>query len=593
MKKASYKWKLKRSLSFRIFFLCFLFLIIPLVVHTFFLYREEYEEALNDTFSSLFLFSRDRAYFLEEILEKEKNLFTLFSEEIPSLSPDSFLEERAKLFSIPFLFLVEKRGGQWRITHGSLKEGIGKLFPLFPERLEETLFVPSKKQRGAYFLKKITEQRYIGAFFSFSWLVHKLHLKSLPFKVELSLLGPNQEVFFSTSSSLQGKLFQEKGTAFPGIYLEVFPGKNSSFFFRQKASSLAVISPIKNTGFQLMASSSREEIKQIQINRYIKNFIQLFLLLFFLGGGITYLFLFLFTKPLKKLFVSMQRVEAGDLSARFTKDRWGFEINLLGEYFNKMMEAMISHQKQAQKEALQRNLLQRELFLAHQIQKGLLPQNLKEVSSMKIATFFSPSFHMGGDFYDFFEIEKGIFLFYIADISGKGMEAGLYALTLRSYVRGAAKGKKDLKELLPLVNELFLQDTEKDSVFATCWMGIYEEKTGILSYACLGHPPAYLIRKAKIEELKTEGLALGVQKEIFEVKIEKVQKKDILFFFTDGLFEAENEKGEFYTLNRLKAYLFSQKEKPLEELMKNLQQELQSYQKEKKDDTAAMALYFH
>ncbi len=558
------------------------------MIHTLFLYKEEYQDNVQDTFSLLSLFSEDKALSLQKALEDKEKLLSFFIEEMPSSSVDSFLQTRAKAFSIPLLFLVEKQEAAWIVTQASQVQKIGKNYTFFFQNGGENFFLTTKT--GGILGKKIGEGRYIGAFFPFSWFLEQLSLKKLHPGFEIVFLSSKEEALFSTFAPLQGLLFQKRGEASTGIYLEKYEKQKNSFFFTDKEPFLATIYPVKGT-LSFMGVVSEAKIKEIHVFRYIKNFVKLFLFLVFIGGGLTYLFLFLFTKPLKRLFTCMQKVQGGDLSTRFTKDKWGFEINLLGEYFNDMMQAIVTHQEEAARQSLQRKLLERELFLAHEIQKGLLPHFSSKLP-IQVATFFSPSFHMGGDFYDLFELEKGKTLFYIADISGKGLEAGLYALTLRSYMRGASKGKKELKDLLYSVNELFLQDTEKASVFATCWVGIYEEKAELLTYASLGHPPAYLIRKEKVEELITHNLALGVQKESFIVKTEKIQKKDMLFFFTDGLFEAEKEKGDFYSLSRLKTYLFSQRGKSPKELIKNLQKEIEEYQKEKRDDVAAMALYF-
>lgn len=99
-------------------------------------------------------------------------------------------------------------------------------------------------------------------------------------------------------------------------------------------------------------------------------------------------------------------------------------------------------------------------------------------------------------------------------------------------------------------------------MFVTAWLALYDAKTRQLTYCSQGHPPAFLIRDGKIEDLFTQGIALGAQKlDAVTVKHILLRPQDLLFLYTDGIIEAHNPQGKMFGQKQLREFLLKTSEK--------------------------------
>lgn len=202
-------------------------------------------------------------------------------------------------------------------------------------------------------------------------------------------------------------------------------------------------------------------------------------------------------------------------------------------------------------ETAQRERLNREIEIAREVQERLFPQDLPKIKGLDYYGGCRPALGVGGDYYDFFELEHGKFGIAIGDVSGKGIGASLMMASLQASLRGQAiHFDDDLATLMSNVNRL-VYETSTSNRYATFFYSQYDPKTRKLTYVNAGHNPPFLFRKTdedyELLRLDEGGAVVGMlppmlinysQGEI------QMQSGDLLIGFTDGISEAMNPQDE-------------------------------------------------
>jgi serine phosphatase RsbU (regulator of sigma subunit) len=208
--------------------------------------------------------------------------------------------------------------------------------------------------------------------------------------------------------------------------------------------------------------------------------------------------------------------------------------------------------------SLMRQSIEQELRVARSIQQALLPQGLPQLEGWQITPYYQPAREVGGDFYDFFELEDGRLGVVEGDATGKGMPAALVASATCSMLRAVAQalGSSSAGEVLSRVNETLLARIPSN-MFVTCFYAILEPESGSLSYANAGHDMPYLRRRSgQAEELMARGMPLGLMPGMgYEEKKTILQAGEAALFYSDGLVEAHDPKGEMFGFPRLRALI--------------------------------------
>ncbi len=265
-----------------------------------------------------------------------------------------------------------------------------------------------------------------------------------------------------------------------------------------------------------------------------------FLAVIIFGGSITTILVRRMAKPLRELDGVIAEVEKGDLSARYTSDKLGFEINILGAHFNKAMDSVS------------------ELHIGHEIQKSLFPKKLPSAPGVETGAGIHFAKQVGGDFYDLFVHGKQLHIT-IADASGKGVGACLYSLQVRSMLRSFSS--VSLEESIISTNNLFCEDTGDTGSFVTAWVGRYDHHSHTLEYFSCGHPHALLFREGQVIELSTPGIALGtIPFTSLQTSRIKLEREDLLILFTDGVIEARLDNGKMFGKEALIAAIHENKD---------------------------------
>ncbi len=200
--------------------------------------------------------------------------------------------------------------------------------------------------------------------------------------------------------------------------------------------------------------------------------------------------------------------------------------------------------------------IQRDLNVAREIQKGILPQVFPpypDRTEFDIFASMVAAKEVGGDFYDFFMIDNDRLGFVIGDVSGKGIPAAIFMAVSRTLIRATGLKGMSAGECLFFVNNLLCNESVS-CMFVTVFYGILNTKTGELEYANAGHNPPYILKNSGgIQMLESTGdIVLGVfEDKQFATKNIQLQPQDGVLLFTDGVTEAFNLKNEVYGEPRL------------------------------------------
>ena len=203
-------------------------------------------------------------------------------------------------------------------------------------------------------------------------------------------------------------------------------------------------------------------------------------------------------------------------------------------------------------EARERERIEQELRVARQIQQRLLPETIPELEGWRIATYYGPATEVGGDFYDFLELEDGCLGLVVGDATGHGMPAALVMATTRSVLRAVVQSSESPGEVLARVNEALVADVPP-STFVTCFYGILDPKSGHFRYANAGHNLPCRRHDGQVEELRARGVPLGLMPGTdYEEKEAVLETGDCILFYSDGLVEAHNPQREMFGFPQLR-----------------------------------------
>ena len=219
----------------------------------------------------------------------------------------------------------------------------------------------------------------------------------------------------------------------------------------------------------------------------------------------------------------------------------------------------------------ERKTFERELALAHETQRNLLPHSLPQFGDFQIRAFSEPTRYVGGDFYDFLEPRSGELLGVLADVSGKGIPAALLSSLLQGALDMECRTTASLGKVLDRVNKFLYQRSHSNN-FATLFLfSLTPEGKG--EYVSAGHNPVYLFRadSGDIDELTSDGLILGAfDFASYNSQPLQLNPGDVLVVYSDGVTEADNPEGEMFGEERLRNIIQSEAAAGVEVLKKQI-----------------------
>lgn len=254
-------------------------------------------------------------------------------------------------------------------------------------------------------------------------------------------------------------------------------------------------------------------------------------------------------------------------------------INLLSSLSGQLAQAITiveemraKDQERDQKELalLQNARVLRDMEIAKQIQISLLPNSAPEIFGIDLAGRCISAAHVGGDYYDFFRRNEHTVDMLIADVSGHSVGAALIMAEVRTLLRAQVHSAHNASAILNILNSQLHDDLTRAELFITMFYAKYNSASGKLSYSNAGHNHPIIHRSSDDSciELDTEGLIIGVKTSVVfeELSIELVSK-DVILFYTDGLTEAFDSKGEMFGSSRVCSHLGQVAHLPAKEII--------------------------
>lgn len=220
--------------------------------------------------------------------------------------------------------------------------------------------------------------------------------------------------------------------------------------------------------------------------------------------------------------------------------------NGLAKRADKILEDEVNAVKHSEK-------VSSELSIASIIQGAVLPKEFPDSAFGEIYGLMDSAKKVGGDFYDFFNLDDDHLVIVIGDASGKGIPSSLYMMKAQSLIRAHAKHcKLNTAKIIMDVNESLCEGNEYN-MFVTCWLGILDKQSGKLRYTNAGHNPPIIKSSGKFEYLSARpGIVLGGFNDFeYQETSINLKKGDKIFLYTDGVTEAHNVKSELYGEDRL------------------------------------------
>jgi len=280
------------------------------------------------------------------------------------------------------------------------------------------------------------------------------------------------------------------------------------------------------------------------------------------------------------------------LSAKSTGFRFNAnDINFLGVLSNQLVTALTNTRLYA--DSLEKQRLDEEMTMARQIQLDLLPKEPPRGGNYKIVTYSQPSRIIGGDFFDFITITEDRFGIVIADASGKGMPAALMVAQIQATLRAEAGNNRDIGKIIGNVNRHLALSSSSEK-YATLFYGEFDHASCTFSYTNAGHNYPLLIRKdGSFHNLSEGGIVIGVFPNMnYKCSDIHLEPDDLIFFYTDGVSEAMNEKDEEYGEARIRDFVVNRRHLDPDDILKGILDDIRGFDSSDppRDDTTIVVM---
>lgn len=209
--------------------------------------------------------------------------------------------------------------------------------------------------------------------------------------------------------------------------------------------------------------------------------------------------------------------------------------------------------EQAQLAEVDSQRLDDELVVTSQIQDSFLPTQMPHVPGLDFAARLKPASHVGGDFYDIFDLPDGLAII-IGDVAGKGIPAALLSALIHATLKSEVHHHQEPAELLQNINHLIYEELDRTHTFITAFLAVLQINPLRLRYASAGHTVTLLwqAESQNVVPLTSTGLPLGVAPQVKILQKElPLQKGDVLLLYSDGITEAENDNGRVFGLQAM------------------------------------------
>ena len=290
----------------------------------------------------------------------------------------------------------------------------------------------------------------------------------------------------------------------------------------------------------------------------------------------------------------VEYVSAGHLDYQLAV-RTGDEIQTLAEDFNRMTGDLKEHIRNLARVTAEKARVDGELRAANRIQASMLPRIFPpdlDIANLDLFATMEPAKEVGGDFYDFYLLDDRRLCFCIGDVSGKGVPAALFMVIGMTILKNLVRQGQPLAEVFIQANMMLCSEND---MFITAFMGILDTTTGELEYVSAGHNPPLIARgSADFDYLDTPiHLFLGGMEDVsYQSSRLILAPGDCFFVYTNGLNEAQNAEGAFYTGPRMVAAINGLKQRGVKGLISGMREAVAAFVQEAPaaDDLTMLAL---
>ena len=294
------------------------------------------------------------------------------------------------------------------------------------------------------------------------------------------------------------------------------------------------------------------------------------------------------TRHLTSLSDGVRQLASGDFRARVavrSKDEFG----ALAAAFNQMAADLERHQTLV----VEQERLRRELELSRQIQTEMLPRTGLRLGPAEIRGVSIPAREVGGDFFNYFVLPDGRLALLVGDVSGKGVSAALLMANVQATLRARLPLETDLAALAAGLDR-DIDASTPGGVYLTLFIGILDADGRELRYVNAGHNPQFVLTAdGGAVPLSSTGLPIALFPEhgYREARVD-IAAGDLLFFYTDGLVEAENAEGDIFGAERLQAILAAYRAADVDAVLAHVEETVRAFRggTEPLDDATLMAL---
>ena len=266
---------------------------------------------------------------------------------------------------------------------------------------------------------------------------------------------------------------------------------------------------------------------------------------------------FRLSRPIRALVAQAEKIAGGELESRVQIDSQD-EIGLLGDRFNYMAERVQS----LMRESVEKAEMEKEMEVASVVQATLVPDSSHTVDlpGISLASYFQPATRVGGDWWTYYRLPDGTILLLMGDVTGHGVASAMITAAAKGAVScliAMTEGRVELQQMFTMLNAAIM-DTARGRFVMSCCAAIFDPRTRTLCAANAGHnfPFHFDGQTGKLVSMVVRGNKLGdLPDSEFETRVFQLQPDDMVVWYTDGIIECVNEKGEEYGERRFRALL--------------------------------------
>ena len=361
----------------------------------------------------------------------------------------------------------------------------------------------------------------------------------------------NETIFSSTYGDKDESLVKLKDDIVNCRAGEVLRTKEGGKFF-------VFYSPVETTCWSVAIVCPRSEL-YANVRRMRKILINMGIVALLFMMAMSYRGIRKVVSPVEHFSGVAKKIAEGEFNTELPQIRSNDELQELRDSFKYLQNSLVQYIDELKSTTANKERIESELRIAQGIQMGMLPKSFPgfpEREDISLAAKIVPAKEVGGDLYDFF-IENEKLYFIVGDVSGKGIPASLVmAVTCRLF-RSVASYHDKPEEIMTSLNNS-LADGNESNMFCTAFLGILDLKTGHLAYCNAGHnPPLFIENNGNVSAMSINpNLPLGLFGGFpYEGQETIIDKSKMLYLYTDGVNEAENNEKEQYSDERLFEFL--------------------------------------